>query len=403
MAPPGFSDWDYLGGLLNTRESAGPAHRPTGLVCKKLIMSSKTVLYDRHVSLGGRIVDFAGWLLPVQYEGVLAEHRHCRTSAVVFDTSHMGQLLLRGPDAAEQLSRIGTQNAEAMPVGVCRYGFLLNEDAGVIDDTVLMRLGDSEFLLVVNAGPAAGDRQWLADHLGGEVELVDRSADGWGKIDLQGPESACVLQPLVNVDLAQMGYYRLARCTCCGRACVISRTGYTGELGYEIMAPGADLRTVFDELLARPEVRPAGLGARDSLRLEMGYPLYGHELSTGHNPVEAGLAAFAQPDRDFVGSAAIRAITQAGTPRKLAAFRSDSRRRANAGNEIRSSGQPVGAVTSGAFSPSLEISIGMGYVEAAVAGPGRKLVVDTGRCELTVTVSEKPLYPNGTCRTNSPL
>ena len=366
-------------------------------------MSSKTVLYDRHVSLGGRIVDFAGWLLPVQYEGVLGEHRHCRSSAVVFDTSHMGQFLLHGPDAAEQLSRIGTQDAEALPVGVCRYGFLLNDDAGVIDDTILMRLDDTEFLLVVNAGPAAGDYQWLADHLDGEVELVNRSAAGWGKIDLQGPESARVLQPLVNVDLTQMGYYRLARCTCCSRACVISRTGYTGELGYEIMAPGADLRTVFDELLARPEVEPAGLGARDSLRLERGYPLYGHELSAKHNPVEAALAAFARPDRDFVGSARLRAIAASGPPRRLIAFRSGSRRRANAGNEICSSGQAVGAVTSGAFSPSLEVSIGMGYVPADLAGPSNQLVVDTGRCELTVTVSEKPLYRQGTCRTDSPL
>jgi len=266
-----------------------------------------------------------------------------------------------------------------------------------------MRLDDSEFLLVVNACPAAGDFQWLSDHLEGEVELADRSAAGWGKIDLQGPVSAHVLQPLVDADLAQLGYYGVASCACCGSQSVISRTGYTGELGYEIMAPGADLLAIFDELLARDEVKPAGLGARDSLRLEMGYPLYGHELSTEHNPVEAQLAMFAQPDRDFIGSAAVREMMQAGTPRKLVAFRSDSRRRMNAGDEIRCEGRTVGIVTSGAFSPSLEISLGMGYVDAAPAGPGQQLVVDTGRCELTVTVSRKPLYPNGTCRTNSPL
>ena len=366
-------------------------------------MSSKTPLYDRHVSLGGRVVDFAGWMLPVQYEGVPAEHKHCRRSAVVFDMSHMGQFLLRGPDSAGQFGRIGTQNARALSVGACRYGFLLNADAGVIDDTILMRLGVDEFLLVVNAGPAAGDLHWLREHLGGAVELVDRSADGWGKIDLQGPLSARVLQPMVNIDLMRMGYYRVGRGECCGRECVISRTGYTGELGYEIMAPGADLQIIFDELLALGEVKPAGLGARDSLRLEMGYPLYGHELSADHNPVEAGLGGFIDPDRDFIGSAPIETLEEAPAPRKLVAFRAETRRRTNPGNEILWDGQPAGIVTSGAFSPSLEISIGMGYVQAPLAEPGRQLVVDTGRCELRVTVDRKPLYRDGTCRTRNPL
>ena len=366
-------------------------------------MSSKTPLYDRHVSLGGRVVDFAGWELPVQYEGVLAEHKQCRMSAVVFDTSHMGQFLIRGPEAAGQLNRIGTQNARAMGVGACRYGFLLNDDAGVIDDTILMRLGVDEFLLVVNAGPAAGDFHWLGEHLSGAAKIVNRSADGWGKIDLQGPVSARVLQPMVNIDLMVMVYYTVARAECCGRACIVSRTGYTGELGYEIMAPGADLQIIFDELLACGEVKPAGLGARDSLRLEMGYPLYGHELSADHNPVEAGLGDFLEPDRNFIGSMAIDSLRELPGPRKLAAFRAESRRRTNPGNDILWDGQPVGQVTSGAFSPSLEVSIGMGYVRSELAEPGRRLVVNTGRCELPVIVSRKPLYRNGTCRTRHPL
>ncbi len=147
-------------------------------------MSLKTPLYDRHVALGGRVVDFSGWMLPVQYEGVLAEHRQCRESAVVFDTSHMGQIMICGADAGEQLNRVGTQNAAAMSVGACRYGFLLNPDGCVIDDTILMRLADDEFLLVVNAGPSVGDFSWLGEHLSGAVELIDRSAEQWGKIDL---------------------------------------------------------------------------------------------------------------------------------------------------------------------------------------------------------------------------
>ncbi|MDP6635512.1 MAG: glycine cleavage system aminomethyltransferase GcvT [Phycisphaerae bacterium] len=366
-------------------------------------MSSKTPLYDRHVALGGRVVDFAGWMLPVQYEGVLAEHKHCRTSAVVFDTSHMGQFLICGPDAAGQLSRIGTQDAQAMARGACKYGFLLNVDAGVIDDTILMRLGFDEFLLVVNAGPAAGDFHWLSEHLKGAVKITNRSDEGWGKIDLQGPLSARILQPVMNIDLMPMGYYKVRRGECCGRKCVISRTGYTGELGYEIMAPGADLQVIFDELLARDEVKPAGLGARDSLRLEMGYPLYGHELSVDHNPVEAGLGNFIDPEGGFIGSRRVGTLIESDTPRKLVAFRAESRRRTNPGNEILWDGQPAGSVTSGAFSPSLEVSIGMGYVRSPLAEPGRQLVVDTGRCELRVTVCGRPLYRNGTCRTRTPL
>ncbi len=366
-------------------------------------MSSRTPLYDRHVSLGGRVVDFAGWELAVQYKGVLAEHKQCRSSAVVFDTSHMGQFLISGPDSAAQLNRIGTQNARAMPVGACRYGFLLNEDGGVIDDTILMRFGIDEFLLVVNAGPSAGDFHWISEHLDGDVGITDRSSDGWGKIDLQGPLAARILQPMANIDLMSMGYYRVARGECCGRACVVSRTGYTGELGYEIMARAADLQLIFDELIGRDEVKPAGLGARDSLRLEMGYPLYGHELSADHNPVEAGLGGFLELGRDFIGALAVDSLVEESGPRKLVAFCTESRRRTNPGNEILWDGQPVGQVTSGAFSPSLEISIGMGYVRSELAEPGRRLVVNTGRCELPVIVSKKPLYPNGTCRTRNPL
>jgi len=355
------------------------------------------------MSLGGRVVDFTGWMLPVQYEGVLAEHKQCRTSAVAFDTSHMGQFLVRGPDAATQLDKVGTQNAGDLPLGACRYGFLLNPDAGIIDDTVLMRLGYDEFLLVVNAGTAAGDFIWLTEHISGAVKLSDRLSRGWGKIDLQGPLSARVLQPMVNIDLTSLGYFRVSRGECCGRKCIISRSGYTGELGYEIMAPGDDLQAIFDELLGLDEVKPAGLGARDSLRLEMGYPLYGHELSPDHNPIEAGFGGFVESGRDFIGSLAIDTLKEIPGPRKLVAFCAETRRRTNPGDVILWDGQPVGEVTSGAFSPSLETSIGMGYVRSELAEPGRRLVVNTGRAELTVTTTKRPLYQNGTCRTPNPL
>jgi len=363
-------------------------------------MPRKTALYDRHVRLGGKIVDFAGWLLPVQYEGILREHEHCRSSAVVFDTSHMGQFLLTGPAAGERLGKLCTQDPAAVKVGRCKYGFLLNEEGGVLDDTILMRLADESFLLVVNAGTLEGDLQWIQSHLSGAagVELVNRSADGWGKVDLQGPRSAEVLAPMVDVDLHQLGYFGVAEVTCRGKRFVLSRTGYTGELGYEIMAPGDDLVDMFDLLMESAIVSPAGLGARDSLRLEMCYPLYGHELNPRRTPVEADLGGFVKSRRAFVGAEALRRQIAAGTAQKLVAFRSNSRRRTSPDNTILHAGKAVGTVTSAAFSPSLKVSVGMGYVDTPLAEAGQELVVDTGRVELPVVVSQKPLYTGGTCR-----
>jgi len=365
-------------------------------------MPQKTPLHDRHEKLGGRIVDFAGWLLPVQYEGILAEHQHCRTQAVVFDTSHMGQFLFTGPAVCEKIGRICTQDPAALKVGRCKYGFLLNESGGVIDDTILMRLDDRRYLLVVNAGTLEGDLAWVRSHVAGAagVELVNRSGEGWCKIDVQGPRAAEVLAPLIDADLAGLGYFGVTETRCCDRDCVVSRTGYTGELGYELMAPGDDVVCMFDRVLESSAVKPAGLGSRDSLRLEMCYALYGHELSTDRTPIEADMAVFVKKlDREFVGAAKLREQMAAGTKQKLVAFRSESRRRTNPGNTILSDGRAVGTVTSAAFSPSLTVSIGMGYVEAPLASPGQVLAVDTGRVELPVTVSDKPLYTAGTCRT----
>lgn len=366
-------------------------------------MPKKTVLHDYHVRLGGRIVDFHGWLLPVQYQGVLGEHRHCRAAASLFDTSHMGQFLLTGAGAAGPIGRVATQDAAAMAVGACRYGFLLTESGGVLDDTILMRLGEEEFLMVVNAGTLAGDLDWLAKHLPGGVALENLSDQGWGKIDLQGPASLDVLAPLCDAGLAGLTYFTACRSQCCARDCIISRTGYTGELGYEIMAAGSDLAAIFEPLAATAPVMPAGLGARDSLRLEMCYPLYGNELDEATSPIEAALGGFVDVARDFIGAAALRLAAEAGPARTLAALRADSRRRAAAGDEIVLDGRDVGTVTSAAFAPSLDVSIAMGFVDPEAGAPGTTLVIRTARAELPVNVCEKPLYREGTCRTRKPM
>ena len=359
-------------------------------------MSKRTVLFGEHERLGARIVDFHGWELPVQYEGILAEHRDCRASACLFDTSHMGQLRIHA--APDGLGRVTTQHAGALRVGRGRYGFLLDEEARILDDTILMRLADEEFLLVGNAGTAEADLEWVRGHLpSGDVVL--QSAEGWSKLDLQGPLSAQVLAPHTDADLAALGYFHNARATVCGEACILSRTGYTGELGYEFYAPDGSIVTIFRSLVADLRVRPAGLGARDSLRLEMGYPLYGDDISRETDPVEAGLEAFVPRDHDFIGAAAVERLAAAGPRRRLVAFIGESRQRSHSGNAILHDGRAVGVVTSGAFAPSLDRAIGMGYVPAELAEPGTCLAVEARRKTLTVTVADKPLYHHGTCRT----
>jgi len=362
----------------------------------------RTVLFDRHERLGGRIVDFHGWLLPVQYEGILAEHAHCRQSVVVFDTCHMGQIAIRGSDAAGELSRLLTQDAAALPVGRARYGLLLNERGGILDDTILLRLADDEFLLVVNAGPRDSDFDWLAWHMSRSVTLEDRS-QSWGKLDVQGPGSFAALRPLVDAHLEKLAYFHVVRAQCCGRQAIVSRTGYTGELGYEIFLPMEDVPAVFDELLSREAVRPAGLGARDSLRLEMCYPLYGQDIDEETTPLEADLGRFVDLRREFMGAAALRAVAAVGVRRRLVAFRAETRRRAESGMEIAApDGRIVGAVTSAAFAPSLGVSIAMGYVEAACAHSGAAMSIRHARGELPVVQADKPLYKQGACRTIVP-
>jgi aminomethyltransferase len=359
-------------------------------------------LHDRHVSLGGRIVDFHGWLLPVQYDGVLAEHRHCRSAASLFDTSHMGQILIVAPDP-NAISRVLTQDAGKLTVGRGKYGFLLNERGGIIDDTVLIRLGDDEFFLVVNAGTQQEDLDWLKDNLSGSAEATSRSAEGWSKIDLQGPQAAAVLAPLTDAGLVGLGYFRATKATVCGQGCILSRTGYTGELGYEMFAPGDSIVRMFDDILADERVRPAGLGARDSLRLEMCYPLHGEDIDAGTNPVEADLGFALKSSVEYIGAKAVAQAAERGPARGLAAFASRTRRRFAHGDKITSGGREVGTVTSGAFSPSLEVSIGMGYVEPALAQAGTELLVETERASIPVTVADKPLYKHGTCRTKEVL
>lgn len=352
-------------------------------------------LHELHLAHDGRMVEFAGWSLPVQFAGVLAEHNHTRSAASLFDCSHMGRLRITGPAAADALDGALTQHASALRNGRGKYGFILNDAGGVIDDTILMRLGDEAFLLVVNAATAESDRAELQRRLAGRAELTVETG---AKIDLQGPASRDVLREVLGESIDPLGYFGCAVMEVESARAVVSRTGYTGELGYELFVPGEVAVTLAERLLADDRVAPAGLGARDSLRLEMGYPLYGHELSESITPLEAGLAAMLDLDREYPGAAALREQASPGPKRLLVGLRTHQRRQIKPGHVVRIDGEPVGEVSSGVFSPSLGEAVGLAFIEADRSQVGSACVVDTGRAEIEAEITELPFYRQGTCR-----
>jgi aminomethyltransferase len=335
----------------------------------------RTPLYDLHVELGGKLVDFAGWSLPVQYPaGIMAEHRHCRTAAALFDVSHMTQALIRGAGAAEAFERLVPGDIAGLAEGSLRYTLFTNERGGTLDDLIAGRVAEGLFV-VANAARRAADLAHLRQALEPEhpvEELADRAL-----LALQGPRAAEVLGRLCP-SASGLAFMHAMTATIHGRSCRISRCGYTGEDGFEISVGAADATALARLLLDEPEVAPAGLGARDSLRLEAGLCLYGHELSAEITPVEAGLAwTIAKRRRgeaNFPGADVILRQLAEGAQRRLVGIRPDGRAPAREGTEILdSAGQPLGMVTSGGFGPSVGAPIALGYVPAAQAAPATPL------------------------------
>ncbi len=359
-----------------------------------------TPLLEEHLKLGAKMVPFSGWNMPVQYsEGILAEHKHTREEASLFDICHMGEFVVRGVGAGLALDSILARPVADQPVGVCRYNFLLAEDGGVIDDLIVYHMGADEFFIVVNAGTREGDAAEFRRLLPGSLKFDDQS-DSIAKLDLQGPKSAEVLVKL-GLKLADLPeYYHWSRADFGDVSCLISRTGYTGELGYELYFKATKAAKLWNLLLSVPPVKPAGLGARDTLRLEMGYPLYGHELNRQTTPVEAGFGKMLklEIDRSFQGSAALRS----SPPGKLLiGLELDGRRAAREGSSIMIGSSLVGKVTSGAFGPSIGKAVAMGYVDSGFedqAFPGASVEVDTGRGRIKAFVSPLPFHKAGTAR-----
>ena len=358
----------------------------------------KTPLFDRHVALGARLAPFAGWDMPIQYTGILPEHAATRTGAAIFDICHMGEFELRGPTAEADLERLLTQRVSAIKLGQAKYGYLLRDDGGVLDDLTCYRLGPEHFYLVVNAGTRAGDADWIKQHLSPSTVFEDVS-DATAKLDIQGPGSRAAIEKVIGAKLPDLKYFFACETELLGTPTLLSRTGYTGEWGYELYFPWAEAVRFWDAFTAGGEIVPAGLGCRDTLRLEVGYPLYGHELDETRSPVACARGQFVDLTKPFIGQAACARDAAQGCPRYLAGLQLESKRAARTHDKVLAGADEVGEVTSGSLAPSLGYAVALAYLDAAQARPGNQLeIAVSGGKRLPATVVELPFYKQGTAR-----
>jgi len=325
---------------------------------------------------------FAGWEMPLQYDGPIAEHLAVRATAGVFDVSHMGQIETTGPGAIDLLERVCTNDVGRIPIGGAQYTVLCREDGGVLDDVITYRLEAERYLTVTNAANHERDLSWFVDHAGEGVEVVDRAPD-YAMIAVQGPLAREIVQAIANAPLPER--MAVAERTLNGAQALVAGTGYTGEDGVEVLLDPADAEGVWNAVLRRGAI-PAGLAARDTLRSEVCYPLYGNELSTGRGPIEAGLGWCCRSGDGYIGAAAIAAVRDAGPAEKLVPFVVE-RGLARQGNPVVGGG----VVTTGTFSPSLEIGIGMAYLPADRAQAGKEIEIDVRGRRRRARVETRPL------------
>lgn len=355
-----------------------------------------TPLNAQHRALGALMAPFGGWDMPIQYEGIISEHRWCREQAALFDICHMGEFLFKGDFVAGGLEDLFTFSVSAIPVGRSKYGFLLNDKGGIIDDLIVFRLADDEAMIVVNAATAPNDFQVMQARLkGGAFSNISAET---AKLDLQGPRSREVLVDLLGGWVADIPYFRFVQQPILGSPAVVSRTGYTGELGYELFLPADKVGELWEKLLADDRVKPAGLGARDVLRLEVGYSLYGSDIDESITPFEADLAAFVKLDKEFVGKSALLQQQEQALSRVKVAFKVTSRRTPRHGFGIFDGERRIGEVTSGVFSPMLGCGVGLGYIEPGYAALGTRLTIAQDRAVMEAEVCGLPFYDKGSIR-----
>ena len=355
-------------------------------------MGEKTPLFEEHKKLGAQIVDFAGWEMPVYYSTPLKEHELVRSEAGIFDVSHMGEIFVEGKQALELVQLLVTRDVSRMEPGQMSLGIMCNEQGGILDDLTVYRFSDEKYMIVVNAGTRKKDLSWIKKHAAEFGCSVRDESDSLAKIDLQGPKTKDILAELTDFDLSKIGFYRFAEFSVTGVACIVSRSGYTGEDGFELYFEGERAPKLWNKLL-EAGAQPCGLGARDTLRLECCMPLYGHELTENHSPLQAGYEWTINFEKEnFIGMNVLLEQKNKGLAEKLVAFEMVERGIAREGYKILHEEKEIGVVTSGSFSPTLKKNIGMGYVKQEFAGIGQKIGIDVrGKAVGAVTV-KKPFY-----------
>ncbi len=357
----------------------------------------ETPLRDRHVALGARMVEFAGWSMPVRYTGILEEHRAVRSKAGLFDLSHMGELFVEGPQAAQALGYALVGNPAGLKSGRAAYTMICLPEGGVLDDLIVYRLDEERFMVVANASNATVVSDALAERIGGYRAVLDDRSLATALVAVQGPLAAQMLRPLTDVAIDELRYYAIGEGGVAGVPALVARTGYTGEDGFEVFVDGNVAGRVWDAILEAGRtvgLVPVGLGARDTLRLEAGMPLYGNELGPDTNPYEAGLGRAVKLDKagDFVGRTALEKVAANGPRKRLVGLKLRGRGIARHGYEVFSDGRSTGVITSGTLSPTLNEAIAMAYVAPLNAEPGTIVEVEIRDQRVPAQVVPLPFY-----------
>ncbi|MDD5644599.1 MAG: glycine cleavage system aminomethyltransferase GcvT [bacterium] len=359
----------------------------------------KSPLNETHISLGAKMVPFAGWLMPIQYSGIIDEHLTVREKAGLFDLTHMGEIIVTGDKAEEYVQKLITNNTAKLTDGKAFYTVICFETGGIVDDVIVYRLKKDEYMFVVNASNADKVFNWFKKELVTDVRLIDKSAKT-ALLAVQGPASEKILSS-IGFDVGKLGYFEFTRQVYRGIDCIIARTGYTGEDGFEIFFPvdyAFSLWATLNTSGKKYGLKPVGLGARDTLRIEVGYPLYGNEIDETTNPLEAGLSWVVDMGKDFIGKKALESQVNRVSRRKLVGFETIEKAVPRPHYEIFSGGKQVGHVASGTFSPSMEKGIGMGYVPEEISQTGSIIDISIRGRMVKSRIVEKPFYTKGSIK-----
>lgn len=360
----------------------------------------RTPLYETHLKYKGKIIDFAGWELPVQYEGLIQEHEAVRNAAGIFDVSHMGEIEIKGKDAFNYVQYLVTNDASKLKTNGVMYTFMCYEDGGIVDDILVYRFEEDYFYLVVNASNVDKDYDWIVKNKGNFDVVIDNVSKDVAQVALQGPKAQDILQKLVDFDLNEIGFFKLRRdVMVAGVKCMVSRTGYTGEDGFEIYTDNDGIVTVWEKVMEAGKeygIKPAGLGCRDTLRFEANLPLYGNELSKDITPLEAMFGFFVKLDKEnFIGKDALAKQKREGLKRKRVGFEMIDRGIPRHGYDVAVDGEKIGYVTTGYYSPTLKKNIGFALIDSKYSGLGTNIDIIIRKKSAKAKVVNKVFYKRG--------